>query len=226
MNRITHLQQLISRPFQPTSSAKRRSRRLRRPRFTERIRALETLETRNLLATFVVDSLADNTANDEFTTLREAVIMANNTPGADRIAFAPSLAGGTIAITQTNAERRSMYILDDLTIEGPGAEQLTIDAAPIPGRIFFAAEDVSLEVQGLTVANAHSGPAIESRGPLTIADSTFVNNSGRVIYHNLDVAQVDPLTIIRSQFFNNGVGNAYAVVQTGARTTVIDSMFN
>jgi hypothetical protein len=86
--------------------------------FARRLHA-EGLEDRRMLATYTVDSLSDVTANDGFTTLREAVIAANASAGADTIDFSVT---GTITLASTQID-----ITDDLTIAGPGSGSLTID---------------------------------------------------------------------------------------------------
>ena len=100
---------------------------------------LEPLEDRRMLAAFVVNTLLDNPSGlssdtDGFISLREAITAANtNLPfgdapagdaGLDTIGFASSLfASGPATITLGGTE---LTITDDLTINGPGAAQLTI----------------------------------------------------------------------------------------------------
>ena len=58
----------------------------RRRRFqadAARLMQLEPLEDRRVLATITVDSLLDNTTDDGFITLREAIVAANNDAIAD-----------------------------------------------------------------------------------------------------------------------------------------------
>ncbi len=75
--------------------------------------------------TFVVTTLIDeNDGGGEFS-LREAIELANTTPGSDSISFGPDLAGGTINLDPMLGE---LEITDDVTIVGLGADQLTIDA--------------------------------------------------------------------------------------------------
>ena len=65
--------------------------------------------------------------NDGLTSLREAIFATNTVPGPDTIEFAPSLtAGGPATILLTLGE---LAITDSLTINGPGANLLTIDAS-------------------------------------------------------------------------------------------------
>jgi hypothetical protein len=61
------------------------------------------------------------------TSLREAIFATNTLAGADTIEFAPALtAGGPATILLTQGE---LAITDSLTINGPGANLLTIDAS-------------------------------------------------------------------------------------------------
>jgi len=75
----------------------------------------------------IVDIAADENDGD-FTagdlSLREAIELANDLPGLDRIGFASVLAGQTIATTLGQFD-----VTDSVTIEGLGADQLTIDAS-------------------------------------------------------------------------------------------------
>ena len=54
--------------------------------------------------------------------LRDAIVHANSTAGADEIVFSGAATSGTIALTSGELE-----ITDALTITGPGQELLTID---------------------------------------------------------------------------------------------------
>ena len=87
-------------------STSRQDRRLR----------VEQLEDRRLLAVFSVSNLGDAGAGS----LRQAMIDANGAAGADTIDFSVT---GTI-----NIASQLPTITDDVTITGPGADQLTIDA--------------------------------------------------------------------------------------------------
>ena len=90
----------------------RRSRR--RP--TLRCLPLEQLEGRLVLTAFHVTTLADGVAGS----LRDAITQANAHAGADTIDFQPGLTG-TIALTGGELD-----ITDDLKINGPGADKLTV----------------------------------------------------------------------------------------------------
>jgi hypothetical protein len=104
---------------------------------------LELLESRIAPATFIVTSLADAGAG----TLRDAIVEANDHPGADVIVFKSGLTG-TIDITSGQIQ-----ITDTLKIKGPGATKLTLDAN-LQSRIFSVTDfdsgtDSPLAVSGL-----------------------------------------------------------------------------
>src|SRR5579884_2078315 len=91
-----------------------------RPRFAPR---LEHLEGRDVPSTLTVTSAADAGAG----TLRAAVGAAQ--PG-DTVQFAPALRGRTIHLTGGE-----LAVTRDLTIQGPGAGQLDVDAGGL-SRVF------------------------------------------------------------------------------------------
>src|SRR5262249_56177908 len=76
--------------------------------------SLEALEDRAVPSLLTVTNLANSGPGS----LRAAVTQANMTPAADTIVFAPGL-HGTITLASEIA------ITPDLTIDGPGANQLT-----------------------------------------------------------------------------------------------------
>src|SRR3954463_10332119 len=90
----------------------RRSRR--RP--TRRCLLLEQLEGRLVLTAFHVSTLTDGVAGSP----RDAITQANTHVGADVITFQEGLAG-TVALTGGELD-----VTDDLKINGPGADQLTV----------------------------------------------------------------------------------------------------
>jgi CSLREA domain-containing protein len=108
--------------------------------FNGRRLRFEPLEDRRLLAVVTVTTLSDTVdLNDGVTSLREAIFAANIVPGADTIEFAPSLtAAGPATILLSQGE---LAITDSLTIDGPGADLLAIDAQQ-QSRIFDIAANV------------------------------------------------------------------------------------
>jgi Calx-beta domain len=101
---------------------------------------VEALEDRCLPSTFTVLNLLDNGPDS----LRAAVVAANDNPGADAIDFATA---GTIALTSGELD-----ITDSLTINGPGADALTVSGEN-NSRVFAIAGNPTVLIAGLTVAN-------------------------------------------------------------------------
>ena len=179
---------------------------------------LEILEDRRLLSVtpYVVNSLADNTDLDGVVTLREAIEAANNNAivgdahagsdvETDVITFDSSLHGGTITL---GGER--LFVTDELEIQGPGAELLTIDANK-ESWVIFANNAGEMAVSGVTLqnGNAHDyyGGGICARSTtLTVSDAVITQceaTSGGGIYGDR------PLTITNSTVSNNSGGGVY-----------------
>ena len=137
----------------------------------------DALEPRQLLATFVVNSIGDDISGnvDGFVTLREAVVASNTNASfgdavagdttGDRILFASSLTGQTI--TLTNGQ---LKVTDDLAISG-GSTDISIDANS-SSRIFDLETDQDVRISNVNLVNGLSlqGGAISSVG----AGRTFI----------------------------------------------------
>ena len=112
--------------------------------------------------------------------LRQAILNANANPGTDTITFAPGLSG-TIVLTSGE-----LHITDDVTIDGPGANLLTIDGNNA-SRIFDvddgnSATAILVAISGLTLTRgnegtANGGGAIFNAEDLTLTNSTLSGNS-------------------------------------------------
>jgi CSLREA domain-containing protein len=142
--------------------------------------ATGTITDDDIPASYIVNSNndVDDTACDAtHCSLREAINAANAVGGI--ITFAPSVTG-TITLTSPLP-----VIFNNMNIEGPGANTLTIDAAnngtviDIP--IF--APTVSMTVSGLTITGARNtdqtwGGAVTNHGTFTLLNSVLTGNSG------------------------------------------------
>ena len=217
---------------------KRRRRGRAWPRF--RRLAFEPLEARRLLAVLTVNSTADIVALDGLVTLREAIFAANTDTvtelqetgnGADEIRFDPSLfSTGPTTILLENGE---LSITSDLTVSGPGASVLTIDASgndPTPdstlddgdandfdGSRVLGIDDnnsetnLSVSIAGLTFTGGDSnsfGGAILNREFLSLASCIISGNvadSGGGIANFLH-AGIAGTTVINNQSGNSGGG--------------------
>jgi hypothetical protein len=155
---------------------------------------VEPLEDRRMPALVTVNTLADTVDfTDGLTSLREAIFSVNLVPGADTIRFGAQLtAAGNARIVIGRGELR---ISDHLTISGPGADLLTIDASgsdPTPdqnnadGSRVFHIDDgddstlIGVSFSGLALTGGDAlgrGGAILSHENLTLLGSAVIDNS-------------------------------------------------
>ncbi|MBA3483532.1 MAG: hypothetical protein H0T51_17130, partial [Pirellulales bacterium] len=147
-------------------------------------------------SSFIVDTLIDEDDGDYAAgdrSIREAIDLAYGSVGSETIAFAAALTvGGPATIVLTQGE---LAIRDELTISGPGAELLTIDASgndPTPatnnadGSRVFNIDDADsttfreVEIAGLALTGgdvSFGGGGILNRENLTLADSVITGNA-------------------------------------------------
>ncbi|HNT78296.1 MAG TPA: choice-of-anchor D domain-containing protein, partial [Anaerolineae bacterium] len=148
-----------------------------------------------------------NTNSSGAGSLPQAIGAANSNPGHDTITFIPGLSG---VITPTD----SLTITDDVTIIGPGAEQLAVSGNNAY-RVFYIGSGVAVTMTELTVrdgratdghiANYAEGGGIWSAGALHLDGVWLVNNTanpgfgrgGGLYVHDGSV------TISGTQMFNN-----------------------
>jgi hypothetical protein len=99
-------------------------------------------------------------------TLRDAVASANAIPGADQIALSTP---GTIQLTAPNA----LSIIEDVSISGPGAGELTVGGSDLASRVFEIGFGADVNMTGFTISGGFttgSGGDVEvaSPGSLTL----------------------------------------------------------
>ncbi|MFO0808472.1 MAG: right-handed parallel beta-helix repeat-containing protein [Gemmataceae bacterium] len=134
---------------------------------------LDVLERRITPASFAVANTLDSGAGS----LRQAISDANGSAGADTITFN---AGVTGTITLTSGE---LSIMDDLTITGPGAANLTINGNNA-GRVFNvnnASVVLNVALSGMTVTGGRitsgDGGGIYSTGDNVTLDSMVISGN-------------------------------------------------
>ena len=124
-------------------------------------------------ATFTVNSLLDD-GDGGNTTLREAIASANSTPGADTINFSVT---GDIQLTAGR-----LGIFDDVTITGPGPEQLTVHGDDDGGNVFYLYSNppIVVTISGLTVTegNGDFGGGISVFGSTLTLDDMVITENG------------------------------------------------
>ncbi|ELS00203.1 right-handed parallel beta-helix repeat-containing protein, partial [Gloeocapsa sp. PCC 73106] len=102
--------------------------------------------------------------------LREAIFLANEVPGENIIQFDASLTGEPINLTSG-----AITITDDVTIQGLGADQLTIDGGGV-SEILNVNDSTESEIE-VSISNLS---ITGSRGP-SFFSSTIVNNENLTI---------------------------------------------
>ena len=139
------------------------------------IGAFERVE---LKASTAFDESDGNYATGDLS-LREAIELANLVAGHDVIEFDSQLAGQTI-----NLALGELSITDSLTINGWGADQLTLDARG-NSRLFNIDDGddsniLNVEIRGLTFTGGHAdgeGGAVNSREDVLLADMIVASNT-------------------------------------------------
>ena len=182
---------------------------------------------------YVVNSTADTVAVDGYVTLREAILAANSntTVGdahagssstTDVIVFSSSLNGQTINLTAGE-----LPISDNLTIIGPGANQLTINAGGL-SRIFDVTASKTVTISGLTLeggATANGGGAIyNSSGTVSLSGLTITASSAASGGGVSSVGGV--LTLSNSTIYGNsttGSGSGGGLTVTGGQAIIDQS---
>ena len=193
----------------------------------------------SLIVTTNLD-VVDNT--DFVTSLREAVNFANTTLGADTLTFDMSIFG-----TQQSIELASQLptIVDAVTITGPGANLLTLDAGNGVDDAFgtgdgfrlFNIDDgtntqIDVTISGLTLTGGDTsaaGGAIFNRENLTIVAGQLLNNSaltsaggnGGGIENNFGT-----LDVRQSTFADNAANAGGGILNNGGVLTVSNSTFS
>lgn len=210
-----------------TGRPRTRSTSARKP--TARFRPqLETLEGRDVPSTLTVTNNLDSGAGS----LRADIAAAQS---GDTIVFAPNLNGQTITLTSGE-----LYINKNLTIQGPGAGQLTVSGGNTSRVFFVIANNVSLSGLTITQGNANLGPFsgyggggildFSSRqGMLTISDCVLSDN---LATHGGGIANVQggSLKIVNSTLSGNSAsgiggegGGIYSLAPTLAGTVAIEN---
>ena len=206
----------------------------------------EPLEDRRLLAVITVNTVSDDiNLNDNLTTLREAVFVANANPGPDTIQFDPAITpAATILLTHGEIK-----ITDALTITGPGTtddEFLGIDASgsdPTPhqkhadgARIFniddgnnSSAIDVHISHLALTGGDVQGdGGAILNRENLTLSDASITGcasfsggGKGGAIETAFGRLDLNSVVLQGNSAFSGGAVYALSGSVTASRTTIV-----
>src|SRR5262249_843562 len=134
--------------------------------------SVERLEDRTVPSTFMVHNLADSGPGS----LRQAILDANALPGADVIRFAAAR-DGTIVLTSGQ-----LSITDDLTLDGPGVQRLTISGNDASRVFSVSGSTTNVVIRDLSIADGlATGTTVEGPfGPVTMGGG-LLNTGARVI---------------------------------------------
>jgi hypothetical protein len=180
--------------------------------------------------TFTVGTIADpGSAVSDCTSpsnvdcsLREAISQANANAGADTIVFRSGLTGAI------DLAAGQLEITDALTIQGPGANLVTVDGG-LNSRIIYANTTYGnpVSISGLTLAHgsAEGGGGIRNfQGDLTISNAvitgSYSSTSGGAIYLNYGSLVVDSTTLDTNTAADYG-GGVYFYNSNNAGQSVI-----
>jgi hypothetical protein len=185
-----------------TFAGRRSTPPARRPRSLPH---LETLEDRTVLSTFLVSNLADSGAGS----LRQAIINANTQPGADVVNFASNL-HGTIILSSGE-----LSITDSLTINGPGANHLTISGNNA-SRVFYVKSGNTLTLANLTIADGQaSGPLEPSLVGVYSGGGTGAGGGGGILNEHGATLNLINDTVRDNQAVHGSSPLAFTVVGGG-----------
>jgi hypothetical protein len=155
---------------------------------------LEALEDRCLPSTLTVTSIKDNGPGS----LRAEIAAAKNN---DMIVFSPKLDGKTITLAGSELD-----ITKNLTIQGPGADQLTIIGGG-NSRVFEVAPNTTVTLSGLTISNG-----------LGVAANHFVNPNNPLDGYGGGILNQGTLTVSGCTLSDNFTNYGGGIYNTGTLT--------
>lgn len=156
------------------------------------VQVATAVEASSLVVTTTSDS---STSMDSQTSLREAIAYAATLTGDQTITFSNTAASGVVnfhdgAAHVINLLTEQLTVASNLTIEGPGADLLTVQRSTMGGtpnfRVFEIESGVTATLAGLTIANgkldstapgANRGGGIYTSGTLWIDRCTVSGNT-------------------------------------------------
>ncbi|MBE9170746.1 right-handed parallel beta-helix repeat-containing protein [Pleurocapsales cyanobacterium LEGE 06147] len=153
-----------------------------------------------------------NANDDGLGSLRQAISDANATAGFDTIEFDDRLSGQKISLTSGE-----LQITDDLTIQGLGADRLTISGNNISPVFLIDDGDqsnqIDVVIDGLTITEgttADNGGGILNRENLTVSNSTISDNTGGGIFSAGFSGNPIDLTVSNSTISDNIGGGIFS----------------
>jgi hypothetical protein len=176
-------------------------------------------------ATFTVTNTGDNGGVNPAPgagtgTLRQAIIDANATAGADTINFQAGVTG-TITLGSSLPA-----ITESVMISGPGAGVVTVSGAST-FQVFNIGVGVTASISGLTISNGFSndGGGILNNGTLTLTDTVLSANSAPGTANGLGggILNNGTLTINKSTLSGNSARLGGGIANNVGTLTITDS---
>src|SRR3990170_1120837 len=174
----------------------------------------------NFTVTKTADT-ADGACIPSDCSLREAIIAANASPGADTITLPAAIYILTIAgANEDAAATGDLDITGDLTINGAGAATTIIDGGDLD-RVFHVKSGGAVSISGVTIQNGSTvaigadGGGIRNDGALTLTNSTVSGNTatvaGGIVNYPVGTVTLTNSTVSgnTASFTNNGGGGIF-----------------
>ena len=161
--------------------------------------AVEALESRVLLSTFMVTNLNDSGAGS----LRDDIQMSNATPGANTITFAAGLSG---TITLTSGELEISNISGQTTIIGPGIDVLSV-SADSRSRIFQIDLAATAEIDGLAIKEGHAADGTNGNNGTSSSGATVLPTAGTAGSDGGGIYNMGTLTLSGDLISHNYAGS-------------------
>ncbi|MEH2401731.1 DUF4347 domain-containing protein [Nostoc sp.] len=156
-----------------------------------------------VLATFTVNNTGDTddgNANNGITTLREAIKLANATPGDDTITFGGMFSNTTPdVITLTSGQ---LTITDDVTILGTGASKLTVSGKNASTIFEISGLATDAIIDGLAIASGSI--KVNKNSILSLANTSVSGNTAESGISNNGI-----LGLTNTSVFSNTQGGIY-----------------
>jgi hypothetical protein len=158
---------------------------------------LESLESRYVLSTLVVTNNSDTGISGDGSLRGELAAAASG----DTIAFAGSLKGKTITLTQGE-----LALSRSLTIAGPVANPVTISGHHASRVFDITSSSAIVTLSGLTITlgGAFKGGGIDNTGTLTVSQCSLSSNSAGVVGGGID--NTGTVTVSQSSLSGNSAG--------------------